>query len=190
LQAFVRQVSDFGPKTALKVVDGIREKVLAGQLKTGPAIREELKRSIVAVLRPPGGVASELDLGDKKPGVILVVGVNGSGKTTTIGKLSHKFRQEGAKVGRPSLHKSHRAKVLSPGSWQGHLARELGRRFVAGVEKRAVQEMWATMRCACAIAAPGLARVARVTRGKPAAGDSTCWACVPARDVACGARVQ
>jgi signal recognition particle GTPase len=43
--------------------------------------------------------SSELDLGNDKPAVLLVVGVNGGGKTTTIGKLAHKFTKQGAKVG-------------------------------------------------------------------------------------------
>ncbi|KAL0019198.1 hypothetical protein WJX77_004588 [Trebouxia sp. C0004] len=66
--------ADFGPKTALKVVDVIRSKVKQGTLKT------------------------DLQLGDEQPGVILVVGVNGGGKTTTIGKLAHKFDSKGVKV--------------------------------------------------------------------------------------------
>ena len=45
------------------------------------------------------GRSSELQLGDAKPAVLLIVGVNGGGKTTTIGKLAHKFGNEGAKVG-------------------------------------------------------------------------------------------
>ncbi len=47
------------------------------------------------------GCSSELQLGDAKPAVLLIVGVNGGGKTTTIGKLAHKFGNEGAKVGSP-----------------------------------------------------------------------------------------
>ena len=45
------------------------------------------------------GRSSELQLGDAKPAVLLIVGVNGGGKTTTIGKLAYKFGNEGAKVG-------------------------------------------------------------------------------------------
>ena len=48
------------------------------------------------------GRSSDLELGDAKPGVVLVVGVNGGGKTTTIGKLAHKLGQEGAQA-RPLL---------------------------------------------------------------------------------------
>ncbi|PRW61059.1 cell division chloroplastic isoform B [Chlorella sorokiniana] len=90
-------MSDFGPKTAFKIVDGIRDKVMAGQLKTGEQIRAELKASIASLLQQRGG-SSELALPEAKPAVLLVVGVNGGGKTTTIGKLANKFASEGAKV--------------------------------------------------------------------------------------------
>ena len=44
------------------------------------------------------GKSPELQFGRAKPGVVLVVGVNGGGKTTTIGKLAHKLNAQGAKV--------------------------------------------------------------------------------------------
>lgn len=89
--------ADFGPKTALKVVDVIRSKLKSGKMKTGEQIRSELKDSILQLLRNRGG-NTDLQLGDEQPAVILVVGVNGGGKTTTIGKLAHKFNSEGVKV--------------------------------------------------------------------------------------------
>ncbi|KAL4434779.1 hypothetical protein ABPG77_005306 [Micractinium sp. CCAP 211/92] len=90
-------MSDFGPKTAFKIVDGIRDKVKRGQIKTGEQMRSELKGSIVDLLTSRGG-SSELAIEGAKPAVLLVVGVNGGGKTTTIGKLAHKFASGGAKV--------------------------------------------------------------------------------------------
>ena len=71
--------------------------------------RSTLKESIVRVLTASGR-SSDLELGDAKPGVILVVGVNGGGKTTTIGKLAHKLGREGAQARPPTgflppLHK-------------------------------------------------------------------------------------
>ena len=96
------QASDFGPKTSLKIVDSIRDEVRSGRVKTPAEIRSKLKSSIISVLQPPGK-SSELQLGSKQTGVIFVVGVNGGGKTTTIGKLAHKFRQQDAKVREPSF---------------------------------------------------------------------------------------
>lgn len=68
-----------------------------GQIKTGEQMRAELKASIVGLLTSRGG-SSELAIEGAKPAVLLVVGVNGGGKTTTIGKLAHKFSSGGAKV--------------------------------------------------------------------------------------------
>eukprot|EP00887_Chlorella_sp_A99_P003323 scaffold26.g3323.t1 len=83
-------MSDFGPRTSFRIVDQIREQVRDGQLKTGEDIRSALKASILGLLQQRGGSA-ELDLPASKPAVVLVVGVNGGGKTTTIGKLAHRF---------------------------------------------------------------------------------------------------
>jgi fused signal recognition particle receptor len=58
-------------------------------------VKAVLAREVEAVLAP---VAKPLAVADKKPFVILMVGVNGSGKTTTIGKLAAKFRAEGRSV--------------------------------------------------------------------------------------------
>lgn len=90
-------MSDFGPKTSFKIVDAIREQVMAGTLKTGPEIRESLKKSIRELITQRGG-DTDLNLGTAQPAVILIVGVNGGGKTTTIGKLANKFGSNGAKV--------------------------------------------------------------------------------------------
>lgn len=89
--------ADFGPRTALKVVDTIREGIRRGTVKTPDEMRTALRASIIKVLKSPKGSTS-LELGSNRPGVILVVGVNGGGKTTTIGKLAHKLQGEGAKV--------------------------------------------------------------------------------------------
>ena len=86
--------ADLGVATALKVVDLVRD----GRFTKG--IGAEDVQAIIAteveqVLAP---VAMPLKPGGQKPFVMLVVGVNGSGKTTTIGKLAAKFTREGKKV--------------------------------------------------------------------------------------------
>lgn len=91
-----QQTADFGPRTALKVVDQLREEIKGGRLKSGLEIRTQLKASIVGLLKQCG--SSDLVLPDSKPAVILIVGVNGGGKTTTIGKLSHQLVSGGASV--------------------------------------------------------------------------------------------
>lgn len=75
----------------------MEQSILEGKVKDAAGLRAELKRGMIAMLTP-AGAAQGLQLGDAKPGVILVVGVNGGGKTTTIGKLAHMFQREGAKV--------------------------------------------------------------------------------------------
>ena len=79
------------------MVDRIRARIRAGELKSAAQIKGALKVALVEVLTVPGA-SGDLSLPDARPGVILVVGVNGGGKTTTIGKLAHKLRQEGASV--------------------------------------------------------------------------------------------
>jgi fused signal recognition particle receptor len=105
------QTADFGPKTALTIVDGLREELKAGSIKTADDMRAALKRQIISLLEPAssssssstGGSSSskssELQL-QGQPAVLLIVGVNGAGKTTTIGKLAHRLSKEGARVSR------------------------------------------------------------------------------------------
>ncbi|MCZ2075968.1 MAG: signal recognition particle-docking protein FtsY [Bryobacteraceae bacterium] len=87
--------ADIGVKTASEILDRVRERVDrrmlgdAGELKL--LIRQHLLEVLEATDRPPVRVM-------EPPAVILVVGVNGSGKTTTIGKLAARFRAEGKTV--------------------------------------------------------------------------------------------
>eukprot|EP00740_Mantoniella_antarctica_P005386 CAMPEP_0181362022 /NCGR_PEP_ID=MMETSP1106-20121128/7711_1 /TAXON_ID=81844 /ORGANISM="Mantoniella antarctica, Strain SL-175" /LENGTH=380 /DNA_ID=CAMNT_0023475801 /DNA_START=233 /DNA_END=1375 /DNA_ORIENTATION=+ len=93
---------DFGPATTTNILDAIRERVEAGEIKTGPELKSALKAAIVEILQRSNcgkEGAAPLILCETAPSVILVVGVNGGGKTTTVGKLSHRFAsQSGAKV--------------------------------------------------------------------------------------------
>ncbi|RLM60193.1 chloroplast srp54 receptor 1 [Panicum miliaceum] len=90
-------VSDFGPKISFRIVDTLREEIRDGKLKSGAEIKATLKRCILELLTSKGG-NSELNLGFRKPSVIMIVGVNGGGKTTSLGKLAHRFKNEGVKV--------------------------------------------------------------------------------------------
>ncbi|KAL6613789.1 hypothetical protein ACP70R_036059 [Stipagrostis hirtigluma subsp. patula] len=90
-------VSDFGPKISFRIVDTLREEIRDGKLKSGSEIKASLKRCILELLTSKGG-NSELKLGSRKPAVIMIVGVNGGGKTTSLGKLAYRFKNEGAKV--------------------------------------------------------------------------------------------
>lgn len=90
-------LADFGPKTSTRIIDSIRPEVLSGRLRTGDEARTALKQVITKVFRNKGG-NYDINLGVGDIGVILVVGVNGGGKTTTIGKLAFKFVKQGASV--------------------------------------------------------------------------------------------
>ena len=90
---------DFGPAAAARVVDGVRARIEGGECESGEDVRRALKASIVEVLRSAGD-STKIGLNETagEPSVVLVVGVNGGGKTTTLGKLSHRFAESGAKV--------------------------------------------------------------------------------------------
>jgi fused signal recognition particle receptor len=86
--------SDMGVDTSLKVAAAIAEGRF-GRRVGAREIRELLAGEIAQILDP---VARPMPIYPKRPQVVLVVGVNGSGKTTTIGKLASQFRAAGKKV--------------------------------------------------------------------------------------------
>ncbi|XP_077248535.1 signal recognition particle receptor protein, chloroplast (FTSY) isoform X3 [Tasmannia lanceolata] len=90
-------VSDFGPRISIKIVDTLRNDILAGKLKSGKEIKDALKKNVLDFLTSKGN-KTELQLGYRKPAVIMVVGVNGGGKTTSLGKLAHRLKNEGVKI--------------------------------------------------------------------------------------------
>ncbi|CAL0318342.1 unnamed protein product [Lupinus luteus] len=90
-------VSDFGPRITIKIVDNLREDILSGKLKSGKEIKGALKRNVLELLTSKGS-KTELQLGFRKPAVIMIVGVNGGGKTTSLGKLAHRLKNGGAKI--------------------------------------------------------------------------------------------
>ena len=85
---------DVGVETGLKLVDQLKEEVGRARLKERAAARELLVQLIAARLSAPEAAP----LPEERPRVILLVGVNGPGKTTTAAKLAHRYRQEGEKV--------------------------------------------------------------------------------------------
>jgi fused signal recognition particle receptor len=86
--------ADVGVNATLKIVDKLRSRVRKEQVREPEIIREWLREELVSILK-----VKEVDLAeDKKPLVYLIVGVNGSGKTTTIAKMAHKFLAQSKKV--------------------------------------------------------------------------------------------
>jgi len=86
--------ADMGVETAMRVTANMAEGRY-GKLMSAEDIKALLAQEIAAVMEP---VARPLPIYPKKPQVVLVVGVNGSGKTTTIGKLASQFRAAGKSV--------------------------------------------------------------------------------------------
>ena len=92
--------SDVGVDTTLKIIERIEKRVARDKYLGTNELNMILKEEIAALLQENNsGDGSSFDLPeDKKPYVIMVVGVNGVGKTTTIGKLAYNFKMAGKKV--------------------------------------------------------------------------------------------
>jgi fused signal recognition particle receptor len=92
--------SDVGVETTLKVIKRIEERVSRDKYVGTDQLNRILREEITALLQENAGGAdgSVVIPEGKKPYVIMVVGVNGVGKTTTIGKLAHRFKSSGLNV--------------------------------------------------------------------------------------------
>ncbi|HIU49078.1 MAG TPA: signal recognition particle-docking protein FtsY [Candidatus Avimonoglobus intestinipullorum] len=87
-------MSDLGVETSVAIIGQLRDRVKTKRITDSEAVKEELKLVIGDILR-------ELDCSmhlESKPAVILVIGVNGVGKTTSIGKLATFYKNQGNKV--------------------------------------------------------------------------------------------
>lgn len=87
--------ADVGVDTTLELVENLRRKVREEKVKEAEQVMFILKELLLDIL---GRETVPIHLADTKPTVVLVLGVNGVGKTTTIGKLAHRFRSDGKKV--------------------------------------------------------------------------------------------
>ncbi len=87
-------LSDLGAQSAADIVGHLREQSRKGEFREAGSVREFLRQEMVSML----GAAQPLVPFGEKPFVILAVGVNGVGKTTTIGKLASRLRDQGNSV--------------------------------------------------------------------------------------------
>ena len=87
-------MSDLGVETSTKIISELRNKIKKEKIENEEQVKQAL-RDIITNILDVGN--SELNL-DTKPSVILVIGVNGVGKTTSIGKIAYKLVKEGKKV--------------------------------------------------------------------------------------------
>jgi fused signal recognition particle receptor len=97
--------ADLGVQTAFDIIEKARQQVSRKQLNDVDELKRLIKDELKAILdsadrnRKRGTVASETEVPlDIKPYVVMIVGVNGVGKTTTIGKLAHRIKSEGNEV--------------------------------------------------------------------------------------------
>lgn len=92
--------SDVGVETTLEIIQNIEQRVARDKYVNTSELHTILKEEIAALLTRSGNTDGEgFELpADKKPYVVMVVGVNGVGKTTTIGKLAHMYKAAGKKV--------------------------------------------------------------------------------------------
>ena len=92
--------ADIGMRTTREVLASLREQVNQHKLEGSTALRQELKSQILAILEAPAASSNGRGPGesDAAPRVLFVVGVNGTGKTTTVGKLANRLKKEGMSV--------------------------------------------------------------------------------------------
>lgn len=88
--------ADFGVAAAKKIVDEIRDRYARGKIATDADLVAVAKEKVLSILQR--GAREIASAPENEPLVILMVGVNGSGKTTTIGKLAAKWKKSGKKV--------------------------------------------------------------------------------------------
>jgi len=88
--------ADLGVNTTLELLDEIRSKVSRQELKDPQALKLAIKEKILTFFA--GYETAEMEMAEDGPFVIMVVGVNGVGKTTTIGKMANKFVRSGRSV--------------------------------------------------------------------------------------------
>ncbi len=87
--------ADFGVKATLRLVERVEDRARQGKVRGGAELRDALREEVRTIL---GAAPEPLRVAPSPPTVYLVVGVNGVGKTTSIGKLAHRLKGEGRKV--------------------------------------------------------------------------------------------
>ncbi len=92
--------SDVGVKTTIRIIERIENRVAKDKYLGTEELNQILREEIAGLLSETNvGEATDFEIPkDKKPYVLMVVGVNGVGKTTTIGKLAHQFKNKGLNV--------------------------------------------------------------------------------------------
>ena len=93
--------ADVGVRTTEKILDAVKARVESEHVRDAAAVRDLLQEELIDILESvplKGALWGDDVVSPPRPGVILVVGVNGTGKTTSIGKLAHLYVKEGETV--------------------------------------------------------------------------------------------
>ena len=85
---------DIGPETTMKIIDSLKAEVKAEFITTPNKVKSKLKRLMVEAVDKK----ERHKISESYPVVILVIGINGGGKTTTIGKIANMYKKQGKKV--------------------------------------------------------------------------------------------
>jgi len=88
-------MADVGMNTTMKIIDELRDELKARKINDSSLVKDVLHDVVESFLTDD--YDSELKI-DPSPAIVLVIGVNGAGKTTSIGKMAHKFKSEGKTV--------------------------------------------------------------------------------------------
>ena len=89
--------ADLGMKTTHQLIEGVRQGLKRGDLEQPEKVREFIKQDILRILKA-GEKPLTIDFSQTKPFVFMVLGVNGVGKTTTLGKIAYQYSAQGKKV--------------------------------------------------------------------------------------------
>jgi fused signal recognition particle receptor len=89
--------ADLGVKTTGELIEGVQQGLKRGELQDPEKVKEFIKQEIYRILKL-GEKPLAIDFSKTKPFVVMVVGVNGGGKTTTIGKIAHHYSTQGKKI--------------------------------------------------------------------------------------------
>ncbi|MEI4831054.1 signal recognition particle-docking protein FtsY [Bacillus sp. FJAT-53711] len=90
--------ADVGVSTVMELIDQLRDEVKRRNIQDPREVQAVISEKLVEIYKGDGNFNNELNVQDNALTVILFVGVNGVGKTTTIGKMAHKFKADGKSV--------------------------------------------------------------------------------------------
>lgn len=90
--------ADVGVQTVMDLIDELKMEVKRRNIQEPKEVRAAISEKLVEIYQGDDGAPNELNIEDGRLNIVLFVGVNGVGKTTTIGKLAHRLKEEGKSV--------------------------------------------------------------------------------------------